>query len=546
MAPAKPAKTLADYMVIGISPVLIILLVGSLSFFLIQVFYRGEAAGSVRWVLFWFVMAVVLVSRIGIEQGTGHAAGYGLALAAATWIYLVNVHPAYLLGVVLLGIVWWCAHKLTWDCTLIDDDEDASGSGLLQTAGESRKFKPNEAVPEETGKKTTVGPGFKDNRKRRASVPHPPGLWVVYFSLVALPLFGIGQMLLPGGDTASRRAGFVHLFVYLAAAVGLLLTTSFLGLRRYLRQRYLQMPGSIAFGWLKFGAGVACLVLVAALLLPRPGVNDAWATLRYHVDYRLHQASAYASRINPHGTGRGRAGGEPQNANGTGSASASQENQAPSAGDRSQNQTQSGGSRLTPSQTSSPEHSGSVPAAGVARFYSWFRNLLILAGVILAGWWVFRRRHLLLEIARSLIAAVMQFFRDLFSLGVLVKKTATKAEERRLKPHPFAAYESPFLTGRDKSWTVEQLILYSYEALQAWATEQGIQLQPEQTAREFCGRLGQTYPDVGPELNRLALLYGHAAYGFAVPAGCDLEPVKKLWRYLSAVAAGDLVASPGN
>ena len=65
----KPTKTLADYMVIGISPVLVMLLVGSLSFFLTEVFYRGAAVASVRWVLFWFVLAVVLVSRMGIEQG---------------------------------------------------------------------------------------------------------------------------------------------------------------------------------------------------------------------------------------------------------------------------------------------------------------------------------------------------------------------------------------------------------------------------------------------------------------------------------------------
>ena len=51
-------------------------------------------------------MAVVLVSRIGIEQGTGHAAVYGLALAGTTWIYLVRIHPAYLLGVILLGVSW--------------------------------------------------------------------------------------------------------------------------------------------------------------------------------------------------------------------------------------------------------------------------------------------------------------------------------------------------------------------------------------------------------------------------------------------------------
>jgi len=39
-ASVKPAKTPADYLVVCISPVLIMLLVGSLSFFLIQVFFR--------------------------------------------------------------------------------------------------------------------------------------------------------------------------------------------------------------------------------------------------------------------------------------------------------------------------------------------------------------------------------------------------------------------------------------------------------------------------------------------------------------------------
>ena len=548
----KPAKTLADYMVIGISPVLIMLLVGSLSFFLVQVFYRGEAVGSVRWVVFWFVMAVVLVSRIGIEEGPGRAAVYGLALAGATWIYLVQIHPAYFLGVIMLGTVWWCAHKLTWDCTLIDDDVDASGSGLLQTVREGRKFKP-EAEP--TGGKTTAGSGCSVEpvarnrrtaptlqnsdtaRKRRAAIPHPPGLWVVYFSLVALPLFGIGQMLLPGGDTDSRRAGFAFLFVYMAAAVGLLLTTSFLGLRRYLRQRHLKMPGIIAFGWLKFGAGVACLVLAVALLLPRPGVNDTWQTLRYHVDYQLHRASEYAARINPHGAGRGRPGGETQKSNDSKdntSAPQSPEDKAQTANDRQQNQTPAGRNVGTPDQASPQEPSGPIPMERAGGFYRWFRALFLLAGAILISWWVIRRRDLILQMARSFIAALAQFFRDLLQFGSLAKRTKAKREERTPRQRPFAAYLSPFLTGKDKSWTAEQLILYSYEALQAWAVEQGIQSQPQQTAREFCLLLGETFPDAAAELNRLSFLYGHAAYGNAVPAGCDLEPVKKLWRYLSA------------
>ena len=29
-------------------------------------------------------------------------------------------------------LIWWSAHKLTWDCTVIDDSQDASGQGLWQ------------------------------------------------------------------------------------------------------------------------------------------------------------------------------------------------------------------------------------------------------------------------------------------------------------------------------------------------------------------------------------------------------------------------------
>ena len=132
MIPNKPQKTAADLMVIALSPALIMLLVGSLCFFLIEVFYHGKMEGTVRWVMFWFVVAIVLVTRIAIEQNSEYAALYGLALAGTVWFYLVRTQPAYLLGLLLLAIVWFCAHKLVWDCTLIiDEDEDSSGQGLL-------------------------------------------------------------------------------------------------------------------------------------------------------------------------------------------------------------------------------------------------------------------------------------------------------------------------------------------------------------------------------------------------------------------------------
>ena len=531
MTPLKPSKTSADYLVIGISPVLIMLLVGSLCFFLIEVFFQGETVGSVRWVMFWFVMAVVLVSRIGIEQGTGYAAVYGLALAGVTWLYLVRIHPAFILGMILLGIVWWCAHKLTWDCTLIEDDEDASGSGLLQTAGQWKKaiFPPSQKTiePKTTAPKIIVPKNKGAKEKKKPAVPHPPGLWVVYFSLAALPLFGVGQVLLPRDDAAARHAGFNYLFLYVIAAMGLLLTTSFLGLRRYLRQRYLPMPPMIAFGWIRFGLGLAVFVLIGALLLPRPGAGEAWQNMRRHVDYRLHQASDYALRFSPHGKGQGRSGNQFDKSSPQGDATARANQPQPGQG-----QSPAPDPNGTSQSQGAPAHQPSLPSAGP--LYNLFKILFLVAIIVAVGWILFRRRDLILQALKSIAASIAKFFQDLFGFTSLFNKSAAIATHKNPPRRPFAKFHNPFLSGRGADWTHARLIMYSYDALRAWAEEKGVVPRPEQTAREFCAEVSARFPEINSELNQFSRLYGQAAYTTTAAEGSDLEPVKNLWRFFNA------------
>jgi hypothetical protein len=516
----RPTTTLADFLVVCVSPILIMLLVGSLCFFLIEVFGRGAIVDSLRWVMFWFVLAIVLVSRIGIEQGTGHAMVYGLGLAAAVWLYMMRLFPAFILDLALLAIVWWCANKLVWDCTLINENEDASGNGLLQSAADGSFSVPVEKSREE-------GSNQKTGHQKQSAAPHPPGLWVVYFSLAALPLFGIGQVLLPGGDSAARHAGFVFLFIYLAAAFGLLLVTSFLGLRRYLRQRQIQMPAAIAFGWVRFGAGVMAFILVAAMLFPRPGAGAAWLVLRHQVEYRLHQASDYAMRFSPHGTPRGRPGEEPSNAN-------PQINQT--AKSKPQNQNASGKSPAPGNQHSGqsqkppPQPPLSTPFANPV--YNWLKILFFFILALVLAWWIFRQRALIFQAIKSIIASVADFFRNLFGFRFSRKPTDSPPHQGKEICRPFASFQNPFLTGKDQSWTLAQLILYSYDALRAWAGEQGVEPRPEQTAREFCVELGQVFPEIRCELNHLSILYGRTAYGIEKLENQNLEPLKELWRYL--------------
>ena len=71
----------------------------------------------------------------------------------------------------------------------------------------------------------------------------------MYLALAALPLFGIGQLFLRDDPATWQRAQRLLAF-YLFSALSLLVTTSFLGLRRYLRQRKAEMPNEVSIGWI--------------------------------------------------------------------------------------------------------------------------------------------------------------------------------------------------------------------------------------------------------------------------------------------------------
>ncbi len=297
----RPKQSLMDYMVIGISPALIMTLVGSLVFFLLTVSYHGQFQGRLMFIFAMFVMAIVLIARISMEEGIEYATLFAIPLGIVTAIAMVRfvriegplAGLSMPINLCLMALIWWSAHKLTWDCTLIDDKQDASGEGLLQGMGfvedtiqqhesssqEGRRVDRQEAEEPATDSRAsqpdaarnTAGPLWWQRLVDRRHRPHTPGVWVVYYSIVALALFGMGQLWIPASEAAARLAAFRYLVVYVASALGLLLTTSFLGLRRYLRQRGMQMPGDMAGIWLGIGTIVVLALLVFCILLPRPG-----------------------------------------------------------------------------------------------------------------------------------------------------------------------------------------------------------------------------------------------------------------------------------
>ena len=306
--PRRIKKTLLGYLVIAISPALIMLMVGSLVFFLIQVFYQGSYTGRLVYIFALFVMAAVLVARISIEEGRERALLFAIPLAIAILLAINRFVQfqgglqsfSFFINLGLIAVVWWSADKLTWDCTLIDEDEEDTGEGLLEAVGldPSQKAAIQQEtmpLPDEVEATTSRDkpPSWWQRFIERRRRPHAPGVWVIYFSLAALPLFGLGQLFIPAGDLSGRQNAFGLLCVYTASGLGLLLATSFLGLRRYLRQRRQEMPLPIVSLWLIVGGAMIAGVMFVTMLLPRPNAEYAISEPPFRIGSPDQHASQY-------------------------------------------------------------------------------------------------------------------------------------------------------------------------------------------------------------------------------------------------------------
>lgn len=322
MSSDRHNQTFADYVALALSPALIMGLVASLVFFLLNVLYVGEYVERMRWILFFFVFGAVLIARMTmLDDTSSRAALYGVPLGFLTWLGMQMFvdYPedsgirelSFLVNAGLIALVWWCAHRLTWDCTNIDEKTDVNAEGLLQAAGlenagrlrlSERNAKPQAAeLSAENWRQRWRR--YREERAKKRTL----GVWVVYFSLAALPLFGLGQALIAAEDVERRRTSFWLMIVYVGCGLGLLLTTCFLSLRRYLRQRRLQMPPAMTGVWLTAGGTLIAVLLLIGALLPRP--NAEYSLFSFTAAKSPKRgASKYALKGSRPGEGEGRPG----------------------------------------------------------------------------------------------------------------------------------------------------------------------------------------------------------------------------------------------
>jgi hypothetical protein len=640
-------KTLGDYVAIAICPALIMALVGSLVFFLIEVLYHGQYPERLQHVFACFIFAAVLIARISMDNSSS-AVMYGMALGASALLCLYvfvefpKSHPLYhftfLVNIGMLGIVWWSAHKLTWDCTFIDESQEAGGEGLLDAAGLDTVAAGSKSEDANGGRSPDSEPKampylawwdrwlrYMAERKNR---PHTPGVWVVYFSLAALPLFGLGQMLMSGASAAQRSYSFKLLAIYVASGLGLLLTTTYLGLRRYLRQRKLKMPGAMTAVWLALGGGLILALLGVGMILPRPSPDSAFSKWVEGATSSKRQASKNAVLRDGAGKGQGNvsknAKGDPQAKPGAGQQpgqqGAKKPGENPTTSGKGNNQSGSGQNKGQSGQSGKPNQQGNqsgqkqeqnqgnpqqggqngergqgekrqdgnqnqqnqnadqnksdsesgqennsqdqekkdesdggdsgdssnyeaskdmfehAPEWGgaIASIMKW---IMIIIGVVLGGYFLLKALANFMPWARGLLDWLRNLWESLFGKRPSAAEASANqlpAEEVPETPPPFSSFRNPFHDGSAARMRPEQLVRYTFAALESWAWEQRMGRKPEETPLEFAERVGDITPKLAGDLKRVAQLYAFVAYARGKLPLASADPLRQFWQNMEA------------
>ncbi len=507
-----------------INPALVMGLVGSLAYFLLDVCYRGHFDDQLRWTLFFFVFAIVLVARISFTLGSDKAATYGLLVGGATFLATMRFVEGLgvVLNLVIILVIAGSSYLLTKDTTWMGKPDRKAERGLADALAD-----PWQLISQ-----------FRSRHR-------PHGLWVVWFTLAALPIFAIGQSLIPVEDVARRQSAFWRMTVYIGCGLGLLLTTALVNLRQYLKARKMKLPTALAARWLATGAIMVVLAMLMAALLPRPqSETPLIAMMPWGSPER--DANKVARDAKNAGRGDGKPGGEGEDKDGSREAGSDQgqpDDKAKTKSDRGEKgeggkkgtdkgkgdgqkgDKGSGGTESRDANEASKPQSPQVVDSVMSFVQGVVRWLVILAVIVIVALVVLR----FLANSREWAAAWWQKWMNLFGRKPFPEVEATAFVPPPPPPRAFTSYSNPFADGTADHRDGVELIRYSFAALEAWSREQGRTRDVADTPLEFAKTVGELDPDLLQPAARLAAVYSRLAYARRSKTGPEKEIARAVW-----------------
>ncbi len=322
-------RTNTDLLIDAVIPALILLMVWSLVFFLLDVRFIFDETNdqSLRMFGFSLILGVVGINRLLATDGSEEPLLYIGLFGVVTFLgslvltsgydtgpiggisgYRLNAWGATFFNLTLVGFLWWMTNRLMHECC-IDENRSAGDIGILtgtlrnfraavkhdagaQVVREKRKkqqdriFEMNEMEafdPMEWKPPDPQASSFAPPAQRLAK--RHPGISIFYFSVPVLAIFALGLPVLMQGGPAWVRTGHVYVALVTFAALSLLLLTSLGGLREYFRSRRVHFPPGIVYFWLGLGGVMIFMVMFGAVALPLPGMPPMAQITEHKYDY---------------------------------------------------------------------------------------------------------------------------------------------------------------------------------------------------------------------------------------------------------------------
>jgi hypothetical protein len=147
--------------------------------------------------------------------------------------------------------------------------------------------------------------------------------------------------------------------------------------------------------------------------------------------------------------------------------------------------------------------------------------------------------------ARRLLGALQTFWEGLWSRRPRPQSAAPEESAAPARPRPFTSFRDPFQAGTAEGMSEDELVRYSFAALEAWAAERGLGRQPGETPLEFATRVGDEFPALEADLQRLAGFYVGLAYARRPLTPACREPLRRFWRLLIDAIERPLSAGVG-
>jgi len=354
--------------------------------------------------------------------------------------------------------------------------------------------------------------------------PGHPGVVILYFSLVALPLFGLGVYLFDLNQSAARFRMGAYLFIYLWCALALLCLATLSQLRSYFKSRRVALPDSLGMAWLLLGMVTVSVVMFTAFLLPQPpSVAGLFVRDRVIAMYHGWEANWRASHpgSRPEGsTGRDGRNGMPVE---------SDPRDAEPVGDR-----QHGDDLMkTPAQRSREnlQEMGAGFNTTMRKAFDGFITglgcLMVLFSVILLIFMLY---------------LFLTHFRDRRQRLRVLKQKRTPFWKKQTSPagvrQYFGDFGDPFIPGC--SLDPEQLVDYLWDAMMAWFEDQGAKIPTNQTPQQFVNCNLEVLGGFYGKALFLANLLDRSRYAASPLGGEWLPNLQDFWNALQDHARGGI------